>query len=209
MASLQSSLKKLTGKYLDQFEQLEACFLEENNLITLAAHYVMLASFLEALFNEVLIWLVDVYERPNECLDFTSKIKPFINWEYGHHSSDDGNWKSHFIESFKPSSKETKKILHRLPLILEDLQFIDLLESIFTDLINKRNNVAHGSIYRSSIMNKRLKTEYNLQDLKEQSKRVEKIMDDLFKSCNRLLDPKVITEADLQLHKYKRRVGDK
>ena len=180
MGSLQLSLKKLTSKYQDQFTELESCFTEGSNLITIMAHYVMLASFLEALFNEVIDWLLKAYEHPNDCMSFSSKIAPVLHWEYGHNLSDCNNWKSTFTESFKPSAKDTKKIRHKLSFIFPDLQFIELLESIFEDLIAKRNGVAHGNVYKDSLSNPRLKTRYNSKDLKEQSRRVKYIVNDLF-----------------------------
>jgi hypothetical protein len=212
---LDKRLKKIRKKYETQFVELEKCFVQsdsisfevdfekleasfdqknsdpvgvqEYSVITLAAHYVVLVSFLEALFDEVIEWLVEAYDREGECLDLTSKIKPFITWEYGHNSKDDKTkWKKKFRDLFKPTSTQKEKVLHRLGLVL-DLKFITILEQVFDDLLKKRHKVAHGVIYRVSIMDVNLKKEYNLKDLKAQEKHIKIIMNDLLDSCERLI----------------------
>ena len=155
----------------------------------------MLVSFLESLFDEIIGWLIYAYQHQDKCLDFTLKIKPYIQWEYGHLTSKDGNWKNKFKAIFQPTARERTQVLHRLSLVLE-FDSMDVFKNIFDDLVEKRHTVAHGNIF--SDLDKQ-KKEFNLNDLKLQEERVKIIMTDLFKACDALLNPKTPNEERLYL----------
>jgi hypothetical protein len=188
MSSLRSKLKKLTSKYQDQFTELESCFTEDSHLITLTAHYVMLASFLEALFYEIIGWLVLAYKHPTDCSAFSVRIEPILHWEYGQNFTNESDWEERFKGNFEPSKKDQITVLRKLSFIFQTLQFVELIKPIFEDLIDKRNKIAHGDIYKESLKNPSLRRQYNDEDLKEQSQRVKDIMTNLFESCNDLLN---------------------
>jgi hypothetical protein len=185
MASLRQKLESIFNNYNTALIDIQESMLRQDDWLLVASAYVLLAASFESTLKDVLTWLLQFKEQStNINSGYIQTITTIIEWEYGVKDSGDGNWKSQFVDLCKPSNRNSGKELHRIFMLLPNtLEHKMIFESMINNVIHKRNNVAHGTVFFKPT----LRSSYNQESLLIDIEQCMQLKDVLKAACEDLI----------------------